>query len=575
MNTIELSLPAGDATAVDTAVQGWQSEQKIEQLWGREPRLWTGHDEDKWLGWLSVVDDQLARVSDLTAFAADIKSADYRDVLLLGMGGSSLAPDVLRHTFGRLAGFPGLHVLDSTDPAQVGALDRSLDLARTLCIVSSKSGSTLEPNIFLAYFLARVTALVGEREAGRRFIAITDPGSSLEAEAGRRGFARVFHGVPSIGGRYSALSAFGIVPAAVMGLDVERLLHGAAQMASACGPSVAAAENPGVLLGMVLGVLATRGRDKVTFIASPEIASLGAWLEQLIAESTGKVGRGLIPVDGETPATTARYGHDRVFVYLRLATSPDASQDAAVDALARGGHPVIRIGVQEPYTIGQEFFRWEIATAVAGACIGINPFDQPDVEASKLATRALTDEYEKAGSLPAETPFVTDGGIRLYADERNSAALLAAAGPQPTLERVLRAHLDRLRDGDYFALLAYVEMSTANDTPLQQIRNAVRDARGVATCVGFGPRFLHSTGQAYKGGPNSGLFLQITCDDVADLPVPGRQFTFGVVKAAQARGDFHVLAERERRALRVHLGPDVSTGLARLEAALAPALGSS
>jgi len=568
VNTIALSLSPDDTAAVDAALQDWQAGRKSERLWNRDRSLWTGTDEDKWIGWLSVADDQLAQVDGLTQFAAEIKTAGYRDALLLGMGGSSLAPDVLRRTFGHIAGFPQLHVLDSTDPAQIAAIEQRVDLTRTLCIVSSKSGSTLEPNIFLSYFFARVAALVGEREAGARFIAITDPGSNLEKDAGRLAFSRVFFGVPSIGGRYSALSSFGIVPAALMGLDVGRFLRATVEMASACGSTVAASANPGVLLGTALGVLAARGRDKVTFIASAGIDGLGAWLEQLIAESTGKSGRGLIPVDGETPAPAGPYGHDRVFAYLRLATAPDAAQDRAVEALARAGHPVIRIGVNEPYAIGQEFFRWEIATAVAGAHIGINPFNQPDVEASKIATRTLTDEYERTGTLAGEKPFFAEGGVALYTDERNTAALMAAAGPQPTLAGVLRAHLGRIGDGDYFALLAYLEMSATNDAPLQRIRHAVRDARGTATCVGFGPRFLHSTGQAYKGGPNTGVFLQITCDDAADLPVPGRRFTFGVVKAAQARGDFQVLAERERRALRVHLGSDVRAGLATLQAAL-------
>ena len=568
VNIIALSLSPADTTAVDAALQDWQAGGKSQRLWSRDRRLWTGTDEDKWLGWLSVADDQLAQVGALTRFAAEIKQRGYRDLLLLGMGGSSLAPDVLRRTFGHIAGCPELHVLDSTDPAQIAAIEQRVDLTRTLCIVSSKSGSTLEPNIFLSYFFARVAALVGERDAGTRFVAITDPGSNLEKEAARLGFVRVFFGVPSIGGRYSALSSFGTVPAALMGLDVERFLRATVEMASACGPSARATDNPGVVLGTALGVLAARGRDKVTFVTSPGIGSLGAWLEQLIAESTGKSGLGLIPVDGETPAPAGPYGHDRVFAYLRLATAPDAAQDEAVEALARAGHPVIRVGVEEPYTIGQEFFRWEIATAVAGAHIGINPFNQPDVEASKVATRALTDEYDRTGTLPGETPFLTEGGLALYADERNRAALLASAGPRPTLPAVLRAHLGRIGDGDYFALLAYIEMSPADDAPLQRIRHAVRDARGTATCVGFGPRFLHSTGQAYKGGPNTGVFLQITCDDAADLPVPGRRFTFGVVKAAQARGDFQVLAERQRRALRVHLGSDVAAGLATLQAAL-------
>jgi transaldolase/glucose-6-phosphate isomerase len=574
VNTIALSLSPDLTALVDAALHTWQTSHGSERLWNRDPSLWTGTDEHKWLGWLPAAGDQLAQVDDLTRFAAETTRAGVRHVLLLGMGGSSLAPDVLRRTFGHITGFPELHVLDSTDPAQVADIERHVDLTRTLCIVSSKSGSTLEPNIFLRYFFARVAAAVGEDQAGARFIAVTDPGSNLEAEAGQLGFARVFFGVPSIGGRYSALSSFGMVPAALMGLDVERFLRTTEQMVGACGPSVGAAANPGVMLGTVLGVLGGHGRDKVTFVASPGIGSLGAWLEQLIAESTGKSGLGLIPIDGETPAPAALYGQDRVFAYLRLATAPDAAQDQAVDALERAGHPVIRIGVHEPYAIGQEFFRWEIATAVAGAHIRINPFDQPDVEASKIATRALTDEYERAGTLPEESPFFTAEGVRLYADERNAEALRAAAGTQPTLERLLRAHLRRIGEGDYFALLAYIEMNAANEAPIQRIRHAVRDARGTATCVGFGPRFLHSTGQAYKGGPNTGVFLQVTCDDAADLAVPGRRFTFGVVKAAQARGDFQVLAERQRRALRVHLGSDVATGLATLQAAITRALAS-
>ncbi|HEV8393644.1 MAG TPA: bifunctional transaldolase/phosoglucose isomerase [Vicinamibacterales bacterium] len=574
MNTLALSLSPDDSAAVDAALEDWQAGGKSERLWNRDRSLWTGTDEDKWIGWLSVADDQLAQVDGLTQFAAEITKAGFRDVLLLGMGGSSLAPEVLRRTFGRITGRPELHVLDSTDPAQIAAIEQRLDLTRTVCIVSSKSGSTLEPNIFLSYFFARIEAAVGKGQAGARFVAITDPGSSLQAEAERLGFSRIFFGVPSIGGRYSALSSFGMVPAALMGLDVGRFLRTTAQMVSACGPSVRAAANPGVVLGTALGVLAARGRDKVTFVTSPGIGTLGAWLEQLIAESTGKSGLGLIPIDGEVPAPAAPYRQDRVFVYLRLTTAPDRAQDQTVDALERAGHPVIRIGVHEPYAIGQEFFRWEIATAVAGAHIGINPFNQPDVEASKIATRALTDEYERAGMLPDEAPFFTGGGVALYADARNSAALTASAGSQPTLDSVLRAHLGRIADGDYFALLAYLEMSAANEAPLQQIRQAVRDARGTATCVGFGPRFLHSTGQAYKGGPNTGVFLQLTCDDAADLPVPGRRFTFGVVKAAQARGDFQVLAERERRALRVHLRADVRAGLAALQAAITRALAS-
>jgi transaldolase/glucose-6-phosphate isomerase len=338
-------------------------------------------------------------------------------------------------------------------------------------------------------------------------------------------------------------------------------------MAHACASCVPARDNPGLVLGTVMGVLAQHGRDKVTLIASPAIDDLGAWLEQLLAESTGKKGRGLVPVDREPLGAPAVYGKDRLFVYLRLTPSPDAGQDAAVAALEKAGQPVVRIALAEPYDIGAEFFRWEFATGVAGAIIGINAFDQPDVEASKIATRKLTTEYERNGRLPDEKPILEEEGLELYADARNAAELAAAAKTQ-NLAGILRAHLGRIRAGDYAAVLAYVEMNAAHDTALQRLRVLLRDRFRVATCLGFGPRFLHSTGQAYKGGPNSGVFLQLTCDDAADVPVPGQKYTFGVVKAAQARGDFQVLAERGRQALRVHLPADVGAGLEALRAAI-------
>jgi transaldolase/glucose-6-phosphate isomerase len=487
------------------------------------------------------------------------------------MGGSSLCPEVMRETFGRIDGFPDLHVLDSTDPAQVQAIEKSIDLAKTLFIVSSKSGSTLEPNIFKQYFYDRAKQVAGEKEAGNRFVAITDPGSKMQHVAEADKFRHVFFGLPSIGGRYSALSDFGMVPAAVMGVDVRRFLELTAEMVHACGATVPVEENPGVVLGAILGVLANHGRDKVTMVTSPGIWDLGAWLEQLLAESTGKVGKGLIPVDGEQLAAPAKYGNDRLFVYLRLESAADAEQDKLVAELERAGQPVVRIAVGDAYNIGEEFFRWEIATAVAGSIIGIHPFNQPDVEASKVATRALTTEYEENGKLPTETPFFEGGGIRLYADANNTTALEQGARER-SLAGFLKAHLARLQAGDYFALLGYIQMNDAHRASLQSMRHAVRDARRVATCVGFGPRFLHSTGQAYKGGPNTGVFLQITCDDAADLPVPQQKYTFGVVKAAQARGDFQVLAERGRRALRVHLGADAGAGLRQLETAMREAL---
>jgi transaldolase/glucose-6-phosphate isomerase len=460
-----------------------------------------------------------------------------------------------------------LHVLDSTDPAQVARIERSVDLARTVVVVASKSGSTLEPNVFKQYFFARVQEVVGET-AGQRFIAITDPGSKMEAVAARDGFWRVFHGQPSIGGRYSALSLFGMVPAAIMGLDVDTLLQRTDVMVDACR-NEDPRDNPGVVLGTILGVAGVRGRDKVTFVTSPRLSDLGAWLEQLIAESTGKNGRALIPVDREALAPPAVYGNDRVFVYVRHASAADAGRDAAVDALESAGHPVVRIDIDDVIDLGQELFRWEIATAVAGAIIGINPFDQPDVEASKVATRKLTSAYEESGKLPDEEPLFTGDGITLFTDAANARALQAAVGAQPTLTSYLEAHFNRAQPGDYVAVLAYVDMNEAHERLLQQLRHVIRDRKRVATCLGFGPRFLHSTGQAYKGGPNTGVFLQVTCDDAADLPIPDQRYTFGVVKAAQARGDFAVLAERGRRVLRVHLPSDVAAGLRRLNAALA------
>ncbi|MFN0303396.1 MAG: bifunctional transaldolase/phosoglucose isomerase [Burkholderiales bacterium] len=563
-------LPTDVASRVEAAFGIWQP--KIAQLWARDAKLWTGGDESKWLGWLSIVEEQLRSLDALKAIAADVRSAGFKQVLLLGMGGSSLGPEVLKMTFGHITGFPELHVLDSTDPEQVSAFESKLDLAHTLFIVSSKSGSTLEPNIFKQYFFERVKQVVGATEAGQRFIAITDPGSKMEALAKADGFRRIFHGLPTIGGRYSALSHFGMVPAAVMGLSVEQLLKGAARMVEACKPETPVRVNPGVSLGIVLGEAARAGRDKLTLITSPAIHDLGAWLEQLIAESTGKLGKGIIPVDRESIGAPGVYGTDRLFVYSRLGSAVDASQDAAVAVLEAAGHAVVRIDVANAYDIAQEMFRWEIATAVAGAILGIHPFDQPDVEASKDATRRLTTQYEEHGALPVEKPFLAVDGLQLFTDPANAIALRTAAGNDHSLAGVLRAHLRRLGTGDYFGLLAYIEMQSANEKALQSMRHAVRDVRKVATCLGFGPRFLHSTGQGYKGGPNSGVFLQITCDDAADIAVPGQRYTFGVVKAAQARGDFDVLAERGRRALRVHLGKDVAAGLAKLEAAVRAAL---
>jgi transaldolase / glucose-6-phosphate isomerase len=568
LNKISYKLPPALAEGVKSSLADWKTNNKVARLWQKDPTLWTGTDEGKWLGWLTIVDEQLKEVANLNKLAAGIKKARFRHAVLLGMGGSSLCVEVLRLTFGKFGGFPELHVLDSTDPAQVKAVEKKLDLKKTLCIVSSKSGSTLEPNIFKQYFYERIRQKVGDKEVGNHFIAITDPGSKMEQVAKDGGFCHIFPGVPSIGGRYSALSHFGTVPGAIMGLDLSKFLKITHKMVKACGSATAPEKNPGVILGTILGVAANHGRDKITIFTSPGISDLGAWLEQLIAESTGKVGKGIIPVDREKIGKPAVYGNDRVFAYVRLAKENNRAMDAAVTALEKAGHSVVRIVVGTKFDLGQEFFRWEIATATAGSVIGINTFNQPDVEASKIETRKLTSEYESTGRLPYEAPFFEDQGLKLFADEKNAAALKNNAD----LTGVLRAHLDRIGAGDYFALLGYIQMNDAHEKSLQAIRHQVRDAKKSATCLGFGPRFLHSTGQAYKGGPNSGVFLQITCDDAADIPVPGQKFTFGIVKASQARGDFSVLSERDRRALRIHLGKNVKGDLAKLAKAVKQAL---
>ena len=572
INQQSASLPVDLDAAVKKNLNDWRASGKVRRLWQGDASLWTNEDEASWLGWLGITDEQLANADKLTALANEVRNAGFSDILLLGMGGSSLCPEVLSLTYPQTPGFPRLHILDSTDPAQIRSVEKKINLAKTLFIVSSKSGSTLEPNIYKQYFFERVQQTIGPDQAGSRFIAITDPGSKMQHVAERDGFRHIFYGLPSIGGRYSALSNFGMVPAAAMGLDTGKFLQRTKEMVEACKPSTPVEQNPGVMLGLIMGTAAKLGHDKITLITSPGISDLGAWLEQLIAESTGKLGKGIIPVDRETLGAPEVYGdankNDRIFAYLRLEGAPDAAQDAKVAALEKAGLPVVRIAVADTYSLGQEFFRWEIATAVAGSIIGINAFNQPDVEASKNVTKQLTSAYETSGSLPPEKPILEEAGFKLFTDEKNAAELAkaAAAGPASDgqLKNYLRAHLARLGAGDYFALLGYVEMNVEHESLLQSLRMTVRDRKHVATCLGFGPRFLHSTGQAYKGGPNSGVFLQITCDDAQDLPVPGQKYTFGVVKAAQARGDFQVLADRKRRALRVHLGSDVKAGLTKL-----------
>ncbi|MBR0869088.1 bifunctional transaldolase/phosoglucose isomerase [Bradyrhizobium tropiciagri] len=565
----KLALGATIEKAVEKSTEEWRAQAKIRRLWQKDKSVWTGDDENKWLGWLTSA--ATADVADYEDFARRVKGQNFTDAVVLGMGGSSLGPEVLAETFPHKSGFPRLHVLDSTDPAQVRAMEEYVDISRTLFIVSSKSGGTTEPNVMKDYFFDRVAKAIGKDKAGHRFIAVTDPGSSLQKVAIKQGFARIFYGDPAIGGRYSVLSPFGLVPAAAAGIDVRSLLGHALSMARSCGADVPPHENPGVQLGLAMGIAGLEGRDKVTIFASPDVADFGAWAEQLIAESTGKDGKGLIPIEGETIGDAAVYGNDRFFIDLRTEHEHDAAHEAKLTAIEAAGHPVVRIVLKSIDHIGQEFFRFEIATAVAGSILGINPFNQPDVEAAKIKTRELTAAFEKTGSLPAEEPVVSADEVELYTDAQN-AEELRKAGANGDLNSWIRAHLSRSGRGDYVALLAYIERDGDTIDAMQAMRLKVRDARHLATCAEFGPRFLHSTGQAYKGGPDSGVFLQVTTDDSQDLAVPGQKASFGVIKAAQARGDFDVLTERGRRALRVHLKGDLASGLAALDAAISAAL---
>ncbi len=566
----QLSLGDGLGKAVAKSTEEWRASAKIRRLWQRDKSVWTGADEDKWLGWL----DSAAKtdVADYEDYASRVKDQKFSDAVVLGMGGSSLGPEVLAETFGKKPGFPKLHVLDSTDPAQVRAMEAKIDIANTVFIVSSKSGGTTEPNAMKDYFHERVAQALGPKaKTGFRFIAVTDPGSSLEKAARKLDYARIFHGEPSIGGRYSVLSPFGLVPAATAGIDVKTFVEHALSMARSCGPDVPPSENPGVQLGLAIGLAGLQGRDKVTILSSKKIADFGAWAEQLIAESTGKEGKGLIPIEGEPLGDPSVYGNDRFFIDIRVEGEADAAHDSKLAAVEAAGHPVVRIVMKSIDHLGQEFFRFEMATAVAGSILGINPFDQPDVEAAKIKTRELTASFEKTGTLPEEQPVVSTDEADLYTDEANATAL-RAAGADGDLTSWLKAHLSRSNHGDYVALLGYIARDKATIDALQAMRLEVREKRQVATCAEFGPRFLHSTGQAYKGGPDSGVFLQITADDARDLAVPGQKASFGVIKAAQARGDFDVLTERGRRALRVHLKGGLKKGLAALNAALNDAL---
>lgn len=561
INTISYALPPQIEDAVRESISEWDSDGKVNRIWEKDATVWTGDDEAKWLGWLTIAAEEAADTAKYHELQRDIEQAGFSDVLLMGMGGSSLCPEVLAITFDK----KNFHILDSTVPSQVKAVEKKLDLAKTLFIVASKSGSTLEPNCFKQYFFERVSQI--SDQPGDHFLAITDPGSKMEQIAKEDGFRHIFYGKPEVGGRFSALSAFGLTAATTMGLDVDILLDRANAMAELCkrhDPE----ENPGALLGLVLGVCHKLGRDKLTIFTSPEVYDLGAWLEQLVAESTGKQGVAIIPVDREPILDAENYYNDRVFVHIGVKNSAtDEDTYSKLEEIERVGHPVVRIELESLYHISQEFFRWEFATAVAGAVMGINPFNQPDVESAKIEARKITDEYEQTGSLPGESAFFQEDGISLFSNEPNINQLNDLAA-EKSLAGYLKAHISRIGSNDYFALLGYIEMNEENEKALRAIREKVLNKELTATCLGFGPRFLHSTGQAYKGGANNGVFLQITADEDIDLPVPGQKYTFGVVKAAQARGDFQVLLDRERRALRIHISGDLTNGLQKLKEAI-------
>ncbi len=561
LNEFNYTLPGNLENHVSAELESIKTGGQIGRIWNKDASVWTGDDEDNWLGWLGIVEKELGEIQKYSDLAEDVRSANFESLVLLGMGGSSLCPEVLANTFG----VDNFHILDSTVPAQIKTIANKIDVSKTLFFVASKSGSTLEPNTFKQYFWAKVSEAVGLENTGKHFIAITDPDSKLHKLAQEQNFRHIFFGDPSVGGRFSALSVFGMIPGAAMGLDIKDFLARAAEMVNACR-SEDPVKNPGAHLGAILGVCHKHGRDKLTIFTSPELHDVGAWLEQLIAESTGKKGVSIIPIDREEFLKAVDYDEDRVFAYLKLKGTIDDSLDAKIASLEAYEHPFVVIELTDKMDLGQEFFRWEFATAVTGAIMEINPFDQPDVEAAKIEAKALTEKYEETGELPKEKPFYEEDGIQLFSSAKYIEQLDNFVGKEKSLEKYIHAHIVHLQEYDYFAVLGYIEMNEENEKLLQELRHNVLKKELTATALGFGPRFLHSTGQGYKGGANNGVFLQITSDDAEDIAVPEQKYTFGVVKAAQARGDFQVLLDRERRALRIHLGEDVVSDLQKIVA---------
>ncbi len=543
------------AAAVQSAVKDMERGRWAERLRAKDASLWKTDPKAQAairnrLGWLDLPSLMAGEAKNLSAFASEIAAAGFSHVVLLGMGGSSLCPEVLGRTFGAKKGFPALFVLDTTDPAAIQETADKIVLEKTLFIVASKSGGTIEVSSLFRHFFAQVQRVKGDK-AGENFVAVTDPGTALEALAGEKGFRRTFTSRADVGGRYSALTFFGLVPAALLGLDMKDWLARAARMADPCSAQDDVAENPGLSLGAAMGALAKAGRDKVTFFMSPEIAVFGMWLEQLIAESTGKEGRGVVPVEGEEPGSPESYGDDRVFVYLKLAGSRDKTLDPRVDALEKAGHPVVRITLDDALDLAGEFFRWEVATVAAGGVLGINPFDEPNVTESKTNTQKLLEKFQSSGKWPGEPPLWEEDGVRLWADPRTAERLLPLKG-KGSLTEALARHWAQARPGDYVALMAYVAQTEALHAALQSWREEVRRRTRAATTLGYGPRFLHSTGQLHKGGADNGLFLQITAADGRDIPIPGEKYGFSVLKGAQALGDFQALKDHGRRVVRLH-----------------------
>ncbi|MEP6706390.1 MAG: glucose-6-phosphate isomerase [Pyrinomonadaceae bacterium] len=528
-------------TLFDEAMQCAERERFVSRIWDKDATLWKSAEAYQKLirnalGWLAVAQWSSERIEEMETFAREVCEAGFTHLMLLGMGGSSLCPEVLRRTFSQREGFPELLVLDTTDPDTISGYQSQADPKRTAFIVSSKSGTTIEPLTFYKYFYQQTG------NAGENFTAITDPGTLMERTAREANFRRVFLNPADIGGRYSALSYFGMVPAALMGLDVRQMLRRAVAAMEACSASVPTKENQGLRLGCVLGALARAGRDKLTLVTGGEISSLGLWIEQLIAESTGKEGRGIIPVAGELLGPPENYSHDRLFVVVHTGTL-DSETNSRLEALESAGHPVVRRWLSDPLDLGAEFFTWEFATAVAGALLEINPFDQPNVQESKDNTNRLLEAFKQSGALPE---------------------VHKPSSPAPPLDQIVSDHLALVRPGDYIALLAYIQETAEHDELLQAIRMRLGKRFHVATTTGYGPRFLHSTGQLHKGGPDSGVFIQLTCDAKTDLAIPGEPYTFGVLRQAQALGDFSSLESHGRRVIRIHLGREVGAGLKKL-----------